>query len=65
MKKIAEEDEILEYLTRLMRESEGREGLRAAELIGKRYAMFEKKPDEDVNINVTVDYGDKCDGEGQ
>ena len=67
-RKIAGEDEILEYLTGIMRgDSEGaakRDSLRAAELIGKRYGMFDKKEEKKCELTVKVDYGDG-DGPGE
>ncbi len=83
-KAIAKQDEVLKYLTSVMRgesvsevvvvEGEGdgvssarrvdkapdeRERLRAAELLGKRYALFTDRQelDADMNLNVQVDYG--------
>lgn len=71
--KIAEEEEVLEYLTKLLRgeatqkvlNREGqevdspvtqREMLRAAELMGKRYALFEEHPEEPNELVVKVEY---------
>lgn len=83
-KAIAKQDEVLKYLTSVMRgesvsevvvvEGEGdgissarcvdkapdeKERLRAAELLGKRYALFTDRQelDADLNLNVQVDYG--------
>ena len=83
--KIADAQEVMEYLTSVMRgESKASEivvegtgdgcsearlvekppgekdKLKAAELLGKRYALFTDKVDEkvDMELNVTVDYGD-------
>ena len=83
---IASQDEVLRYLTAVMRGeshaevvvvegvgegcSEARtmqkapdekERLKAAELLGKRYALFTDKveTDTDMELNITVDYGDE------
>lgn len=78
---IADQDEILRYLTAVMRgESQSsvlartdtgseeviekapdeKERLKAAELLGKRYGLYTDKieSDVDVDVNITVDYGD-------
>lgn len=82
---IANQDEILKYLTSVMRGesvsevvvvegggngfSEARriekspdekERLKAAELLGKRYGLYTEKIEQDVDmeLNITVDYGD-------
>lgn len=36
---------------------------KAAELLGKRYALFTDKveTDVDMDLNITIDYGDKAD----
>ena len=87
-KLIAKQDEVLKYLTSVMRgetqseviviEGEGdgcssarkiqkapdeKEKLKAAELLGKRYALFTDKidKDEDLNISIKIDYGDDGD----
>jgi hypothetical protein len=65
---IAKEEEILEYLTQLMREGESsREALRAAELIGKTYALFDKgKADgAEQELTVRMDYGDNDNSESE
>ena len=38
-----------------------KERLKAAELLGKRYALFTDKveTDTDMELNITVDYGDE------
>ena len=38
-----------------------KERLKAAELLGKRYGIFTEKIEQavDMELNVTVDYGDK------
>lgn len=83
---IADQDEVLKYLTAVMRGkstaeeivvegtgdgcSEARtmekapsekERLKAAELLGKRYALFTDKveTDVDMDLNITIDYGDE------
>lgn len=83
---IASQDEVLRYLTAVMRGeshaevvvvegvgegcSEARtmqkapdekERLKAAELLGKRYALFTEKveTDMDMELNINVDYGEK------
>lgn len=78
---IADQDEVLRYLTSVMRgESQSsvlartdtgseeviekapdeKERLKAAELLGKRYGLYTDKieSDVDVDVNITVDYGD-------
>ena len=82
---IADQDEVLKYLTAVMRgktqaevvvvenvgdfRSEARtmqkapdekERLKAAELLGKRYGLYTDRVEQDVdmNLNITVDYGD-------
>lgn len=83
---IADQDEVLKYLTSVMRgqsrssivvvESTGdfmsaaremekapdeKERLKAAELLGKRYGLYTDKVDQvvDMDLNITVDYGDE------
>lgn len=81
-KLIAEQDEVLKYLTSVLRgESvasvlardevgaervikkppDEKERLKAAELLGKRYSLFTDKveADVDMDLNITVDYGDE------
>lgn len=82
---IADQDEVLKYLTSVMRgesQSEivvvegvgdgmsearaiqkapdGRERLKAAELLGKRYGLYTEKVEQqvDMDLNIVVDYGD-------
>lgn len=82
---IAKQDEVLQYLTSVMRgqsqseivvvenigdfTSEARtmkkapdekERLKAAELLGKRYALFTEKVEQDVDmaLNINIDYGE-------
>lgn len=82
---IAKQDEVLQYLTSVMRgqsqsevvvvenigdfTSEARtmkkapdekERLKAAELLGKRYALFTEKVERDVDmaLNINIDYGE-------
>ena len=82
---IADQDEVLKYLTAVMRgktqaevvvvenigdfRSEARtmqkapdekERLKAAELLGKRYGLYTDRIEQDVDmdLNITVDYGD-------
>lgn len=78
---IAEQDEILKYLTSVMRGQsrssvlardetgadrviekppDEKERTKAAELLGKRYALFTEKVEQDVDmeLNITIDYGD-------
>jgi len=82
---IADQDEVLKYLTSVLRgESQSEEivvegigdgcseartmqkapsekdRLKAAELLGKRYALFTDKVEQtvDMDLNITVDYGD-------
>lgn len=86
--KTADAQEVIEYLTSVMRGesaseeivvegtgdgcSEARrvekapsekDRLKAAELLGKRYALFTDKveTDVDMDLNITIDYGDKAD----
>ena len=81
---IADQNEVLRYLTAVMRgESTSEEiivegigdgrskarklektpsekdRLKAAELIGKRYGLFTDKTDVDMDLNITIDYGDE------
>lgn len=85
-KLIADQDEVLKYLTSVLRgesqsevvvvegigfgNSEARtmqkapdekERLKAAELLGKRYGLYTEKVDQtvDMELNITVDYGDE------
>lgn len=82
---IADQDEVLRYLTSVMRgESQSevvvvegtgngfskakkikktpdeRERTKAAELLGKRYALYTDKVEQDVDLdlNITIDYGE-------
>lgn len=78
---IADQDEVLKYLTSVMRGGslssvlardevgadqviekppDEKERLKAAELLGKRYGLYTDKVDQvvDMDLNVTVDYGD-------
>lgn len=82
---IATQDEVLRYLTSVLRDttdsetivvegcgdgvSEARkmrvkpsekDKLKAAELLGKRYALFVEKVDQavDMDLNINIDYGD-------
>lgn len=63
-KRIAKGDEVLEYLTKVMRgEEKDQFGLdaslqdrtRAAELLGKRYRLFVDKVEKDTNVNVVFE----------
>ena len=79
---IADQNEVLKYLTRVMRgeshssvlakQAFGAEEviekppdesqrLRAAELLGKRYGLYTEKVNEvvDMELNVTINYGDE------
>jgi phage terminase small subunit len=83
---IADQDEVLKYLTSVLRGetrsevvvvenigdymSEARtmkkapdekERLKAAELLGKRYGLYTDRVEQevDMNLNITVDYGDE------
>ena len=89
--RIATQDEILEYLTSVMRGqsqsevvvvegigdgcSEARlmmkspdekERLKSAELLGKRHGLYTEKVEQavDMDLNITIDYGDDDTGEG-
>lgn len=78
---IADAEEVLRYLTSMMRGEHteqtlqlagdgvqqiseikvaARERLKAAELLGKRYALFTEKIEGDIDgkLHITVDYGD-------
>lgn len=68
-KRIASQNEVLEYLTKVMRgEEKDQFGLDAslqdrtkcAELLGKRYGTFVDKKEEktDMELTIKVDYGD-------
>ena len=63
-KRIASQDEVLEYLTKVMRgEEKDQFGLDAslqdrtkcAELLGKRYGTFKEKVDANVSIPVVIE----------
>jgi phage terminase small subunit len=91
-KLIADQNEILKYLTSVMRgesqseivvvESIGdftteartmqkapdeKERLRAAELLGKRYGLYKENVEQtvDMELNITVDYGDEEGGDSE
>lgn len=62
-KRIADRDEVLQYLTKVMRgEEKDQFGLdaslqdrtKAAELLGKRYRLFVEKVEKDVNMGVKI-----------
>lgn len=77
---IAGQDEVLQYLTAVMRGEDKEEKLttnvlgeietietvvqsnrlKAAELLGKRYALFTDKVEQeiDMNLDISIDYGD-------
>lgn len=78
---IAKQDEVLKYLTSVMRGQSNasvlardelgaervikkppdeKERTKAAELLGKYYALFTEKVEQDVDmdLNITIDYGD-------
>ena len=88
---IANQDEVLKYLTSVLRgqsksteivieglgdgstkarkmekEPSEKDKLKAAELLGKRYGMYTEKVEEkvDMELNVTIDYGDEEDTGG-
>lgn len=44
----------------ILKEPSEKERLKAAELLGKRYALFTDKveQDMDMNLNITIDYGE-------
>ncbi len=48
---------------KITKKPDEKERLKAAELLGKRYALFTDKidKDEDLNISIKVDYGDEED----
>jgi phage terminase small subunit len=69
-KRIAKAEEVLEYLTRVMRgEEKDQLGLdaslqdrtKAAELLGRRYRLFTEKLDIDANVNKQVQFVDDLD----
>lgn len=85
-KLIADGDEVLRYLTSVMRKEsrssvlarnemgadvviekppDEKEALKAGELLGKVHMLFTEKVEQqiDMNLNITVDYGDEQDGE--
>ena len=85
--KIADAQEVLEYLTAVMRgehteqvlklagdgiqtitdiEVSAKERLKAAELLGKRYGLYTDRVEQDVDLelHITVDYGDEGGGSG-
>lgn len=81
--RIASQDEVLEFLTRVLRGEEVeqvpistakeiqliektpsiKDRTKAAELLGKRYAIFTDKVEHsgDMGINIKIDYGDEDD----
>ena len=88
---IANQDEVLKYLTSVLRgqsksteivieglgdgstkarkmekEPSEKDKLKAAELLGKRYGLYTEKGEEkvDMELNVTIDYGDEEDTGG-
>ena len=88
---IANQDEVLKYLTSVLRgqsksteivieglgdgstkarkmekEPSEKDKLKAAELLGKRYGLYTEKLEEkvDMELNVTIDYGDEEDTGG-
>ena len=88
---IANQDEVLKYLTSVLRgqsksteivieglgdgstkarkmekEPSEKDKLKAAELLGKRYGLYTEKVEEkvDMELNVTIDYGDEEDTGG-
>lgn len=88
---IANQDEVLKYLTFVLRgqsksteivieglgdgstkarkmekEPSEKDKLKAAELLGKRYGLYTEKVEEkvDMELNVTIDYGDEEDTGG-
>lgn len=88
---IADQDEVLKYLTSVLRgqsksteivieglgdgstkarkmekEPSEKDKLKAAELLGKRYGLYTEKVEEkvDMELNVTIDYGDEEDTGG-
>ena len=88
---IANQDEVLKYLTSVVRgqsksteivieglgdgstkarkmekEPSEKDKLKAAELLGKRYGLYTEKVEEkvDMELNVTIDYGDEEDTGG-
>lgn len=88
---IANQDEVLKYLTSVLRgqsksteivieglgdgcseartiekEPSEKDRLKAAELLGKRYGLYTEKVEEkvDMELNVTIDYGDEEDTGG-
>lgn len=48
----------------ILKEPSEKERLKAAELMGKRYALFTEKVETDVDmeLNITIDYGETQDG---
>ncbi|MCQ2437113.1 MAG: hypothetical protein MJ099_01800 [Clostridia bacterium] len=52
---IADEKEILEFLSAVMREGSGTGALKAAELLGKRLGLFTEKPTAPEGPTVIVD----------
>ncbi len=59
-RRIAGEEEVLEYLTQVLRGEHGsdRERLRAAELLGKRHGLFHEKNETDgMSVTIVDDLG--------
>ena len=68
---IADQDEVLKYLTQVLRGTTQSEVVvvvntgdfsskKAAELLGKRYGLYKETVNEvvDMDLNITIDYGD-------
>ena len=77
--RVASLEEVLEYLTQVLRGEDIEEGrrtekaaaarMKAAEMLGKRLGLFAEHPDEQMSPAIIVDdvagTGDEADGEGE
>ena len=66
-KKIVDENELVEILSSIARGEAGNdesvkvsERLKAVEMLGKRYSMFEANSPTDSEVKVVVDYVGQC-----
>ena len=57
---VAKQDEVLQYLTEVIRneEEDTKNRLKAAELLGKRYALFADKVAAEVQVGVSPKFAD-------
>ena len=57
---VAKQDEVLQYLTKVLRDDEEatKSRLKAAELLGKRYALFTDKVTAEVQVGASQKFAD-------